>query len=338
MSALNEDVFLLIGNLLMTRDKLHLAMSSSANYHLRFKFTYHEEFNITKIAKLPYVNNFKNIEAPKSILESIKQDKCIYFKASTSAIPDGTTHLEFDDNFNAPIKSIPSSVVWLAFGKRFNPKIFRIPSSVKYLIFGDDFDKPIRDLIPESVVFLIFGNSFNRSIKYAIRDSVKYLQFGDQFNQPIDDLASPLACLILGSKFCQMDAILPQSVEYLVLGDCNHKQLSKLPSSITHLIFGNSFNLPIIEKHCKFVHIVIESYIPPKVTHLTFGDRFNKSTERAFPLTLTHLKLGRDFDQEIYNVPSVQLTLSRNYLRNRPLMYLRNRPLMYLCDTKIVWY
>src|ERR1700678_1367527 len=93
------------------------------------------------------------------IIEKGYKFKWISFFTDNINIPNGITHLSFNDIFNKNIKGcIPNSITHLTFGRDFNQDIKGcIPNSVTHLTFGREFNKNIKECIPNSVTNLTFG-------------------------------------------------------------------------------------------------------------------------------------------------------------------------------------
>jgi hypothetical protein len=95
------------------------------------------------------------------------------------------------------------------------------------------------------------------------------------------------------------------------------------PNSLTLIEFGDSFNSPVsIQKSSYDVNIIPNvikqavSYLPPNLTHLILGRDFNQ-TIHVYPLKLTHVHYGYRTDSQISNLPDSLLYMCFNNIYNR---------------------
>ena len=114
-------------------------------------------------------------------------------------IPNDTTHLIFDNEFNEKINNLPNSIIYLEFGNKFNQKVNKLPNSITHLTFGYNFNQKINNL-PNSITHLTLGMCFNNSID-NLPNSITHLTFGANFNQSIDKLPNSIIYLNLGYFF-----------------------------------------------------------------------------------------------------------------------------------------
>jgi hypothetical protein len=155
MMSLYGDLFIKIGTLLTTKEKIYLTMTCTQTSELKHVFKYHNRITINLIHNLPYFDNFESVEifAPES--KYPKHVKHIYFyyygPLYNQWVPKSVTNLQFGPTFNKPIeKIIPHTVTHLTFGYAFDQPITNIPSSVTHLRVDYHFSH--WNTIPDSVI------------------------------------------------------------------------------------------------------------------------------------------------------------------------------------------
>ncbi|GAM18903.1 hypothetical protein SAMD00019534_020780 [Acytostelium subglobosum LB1] len=162
-----------------------------------------------------------------------------------------------------------------------------LPVSLTELTFGQFYNQPIQPgTLPPMLITLRFGNSFDREFKAgSLPCTLKTLSLGQQYYKDI--------------------------------------QPGSLPNSITTLIILSSVSRPIIEDS-----------LPTSLTSFDYGCR-SKQIElpsttlllgpSSLPRSLTHLRLGWAFDQNLLNdvFPSRLQSISFGDKFNQPIYFIR---------------
>ena len=269
-------------------------------------------------------------------------------------LPKKLTHLEFDVfDRTVSFMSFPKTLKNLSFGYEFNQNLDYVsfPIGLTHLKFGHSFNQGIEYPVtfPESLTHLKFGDSFNQKIVYFPK-SLTHLKFGRSFGRSlveslgrsfkhnIGKLASLKNLTHLTLKGFNQEigpGALPEGLTHLTLGPYfeHNFGLGVLPQSLTHLYLSNDFARDQID-NCVFppmlVHLTLVGFTgeikcgflsQTNLKSLVLGSEFNKEIKKnRLPASLTHLTLGRDFNNAII-LPGklTHLSLGRNF--NRPISF-----------------
>nr|WBF70637.1 putative F-box and FNIP repeat-containing protein [Megavirus caiporensis] len=189
IDILNIDTIICILEYLEDYDKMSFIMTCKEYYGLRDCVNYTNLYEYNNVKDLPMLDRFKRLiyrgKIPNKKIPTIKTDFPV--ENLNKIIPNNTTHLKFEFNFNKDIKGyVPNSVTHLTFGYKFNQNVkYCIPNSVTNLTFGHNFNQDINECIPNGVSYLIFGKKFNQDIKDCIPNSVTHLIFNNEYNKNI---------------------------------------------------------------------------------------------------------------------------------------------------------
>lgn len=146
--------------------------------------------------------------------------------------------------------------------------------------------------------FLSFLDSFPSSLPLLSHLEISYTS---DFNiNLISLLPSTLNCLKLPGKNLE-DVKLPSNLNSLIIAhDC--EKIPPLPSSLHRLFFENPM-YPVLDSKI----INYQFSFPPNLTHLSLPDKFNQPLP-LLPSSLSHLKLGWDFNQIVDHILPANLS------------------------------
>ena len=215
-------------------------------------------------------------------------------------------HITFPDNFNEPEDHLPHYLKEITFGRDFNKPVNQLPPSLKKLSFGRDFDEAVNQLPP----------------------GLEELTFGHYFMQPVNQLPPGLEKLTLGYCFNRPVKQLPPGLKELTFGFWFNKEVKQWPANLTRLTFGHKYNQPPID-------------LPLQLTYVCFGDCFTQSLKEfcerqrllktlvlgdgtygdlpKFPESLTHLKLGGEFNDPLTYLPNGLTHIVFGFNFNHPI-------------------
>jgi hypothetical protein len=227
-------------------------------------------------------------------------------------------------NFNQRIEigELPESLESLTFGARFDTYIHPnvLPNSLRELVFGESFNRVIMEgVLPMTLESLTLGASFNTYIApKVLPDSLRTLVFGESFNSFISE------------------GVLPVELESLTFGYMFNRYIDPgvLPACLRKLVFGYSFNRPIakgvlpmklesltFDEYGLFDSEIDQEAWPVSLTSLTFGTDFNKSTG-ILPDSLVRLQFGHSFNQQIQKLPNSLVDLVFGFFFNQQIDHL----------------
>ncbi|AKI80021.1 putative F-box and FNIP repeat-containing protein [Acanthamoeba polyphaga mimivirus] len=168
-----------------------------------------------------------------------------------------------------------------------------IPPNTTCIIFDDDFDEDITDFIPEGIKYVVFGFSFNQSIRNILPCGLIELRLGYNFRQSIDDIPNTITKIIFDSEFIPViHGKIPNNITCLSIGGYFGKIHKKdIPNNIKHLIIGTDYH----SKMCEVIEDSIDMIITENVTHITLGWNFD-DTIFNIPNGVTHLILYQKFN------------------------------------------
>jgi hypothetical protein len=263
--------------------------------------------------------------------------------------PQNVTHLTFGYTFNLPVKKLPKSLIHLIFGKQFNQAFNDPPPALQLLHFGRDFKQSIENLPNTLQTLLTFTsgpitlppclstlhhcsitNNLNGPLPHTIKTltisggndsidfstlSLTHLKLLDTatFSPPLDRLPGTLQNLNICGNWNGPLTSLPPNLSDLRINstDFDHP-LDQLPSSINHFILGR--------KCTKFLHSL--DSIPSSITHLDILVDIEQPIQFKKHPHLTHLTLGKKFNQPIDSLPHSITHLTFGHKFNRPVNYL----------------
>ncbi|KAM9953532.1 hypothetical protein ACTFIR_008607 [Dictyostelium discoideum] len=235
---------------------------------------------------------------PSSILK-LKFSEYNIKISKPSTLPINLKSIDFGLYYNQEIEKniLPNSLEILKLSNDFNKSLDfnNLPINLKQLIFGDKFNKQLlsnedndndnnnNEELPNLIEFIKFGESFNQEFNILNLKKLKIIIFGSKFNS-----------LISGLKMCE-------SLETVEFGnDFNQIIDNQLPNSLKNLKFGLKFDkllLPMVS-------------LPKNLETLEFGQLYNQKFQpNTFPLSLTSLKLGFNYNQTF---PKDVLSLNSN--------------------------
>eukprot|EP01133_Synstelium_polycarpum_P014599 gene14599-17261_t len=195
-----------------------------------------------------------------------------------------------DFNQVLEVGSLPETLYALTLGHYYNQPIAEgvLPLSLHTLVFGFAFNNPILPrVLPMGLKSLNLPGFFNHSLDGVLPDTLESLSLGFHFNQPLTHQ-------------------LPTSLRYLSCYDNPEVGISdQLPPQIKHLTHSLCANVP---------------KLPSTITHLDIAID-QPITRGMFPDTITHLKMGRNFNHPIApgSLPANLVSLTFGEMFNRPL-------------------
>lgn len=118
------------------KDKIRFLISCKKFIHLLHVTTFNDKiYDYNRIKNISYYHRFKRVG----------------YTTNSLIIPDGITHLFFNEKYNNQInRKLPSTIIHIYFGNNFNNKILkeRLPESITHLTFGHNFDQSVQGCIP----------------------------------------------------------------------------------------------------------------------------------------------------------------------------------------------
>uniref|UniRef100_A0A6C0C8N3 Uncharacterized protein n=1 Tax=viral metagenome TaxID=1070528 RepID=A0A6C0C8N3_9ZZZZ len=198
MMLIYDDIFKKISEYQTDNEKIQLSMASHRTDKLKHIFIYRNKIKINLIYRLPYFDNFENVEIFDDNYRTLPtMSKYVHYFATSRFIPSNVTHLTFSDNFDEPVNDIiPLKVTHLTFGR----------------YFGEFNNRPINKL-PPAITHLTFGRYFNSPVE--LHHNITHLTFGACFDRLIE-LTSSITHLTLGLWFDKPDIVFPQSLTHLI--------------------------------------------------------------------------------------------------------------------------
>jgi hypothetical protein len=270
-------------------------------------------------------------------------------------LPPNVSYIQFGHSFNQNVDFLPPKVHTIKFGHKFNRSVDRLPSGLLHLEFGTHFDKSIK-FLPRNLQTLILGQKFSKYFNNVTCD-IKYLStwrtglscFTNLEKMQIITKETIFPNIILSSNLLWLSIVCSDSISPTILVDSSRQNI---PPTVTHLSCTNVhiadiFKLPpklvwlhvggregscvtlYSELPTTLTHIQFEAKIdishlwftnlPDHVTHLSLPDNYDHPT--TFPKCLTHLELGRCYNQPLDNLPLSLSHLSIGCFRSSGSVY-----------------
>lgn len=222
---------------------------------------------------------------------------------------DSFTALEINYLFDLPIDSVfryPLALKYL----RLRKEIIRsIPGTVISLIVEHNFKNLI---IPESVKYL-YLSSYNKSHIYAIPNTVKKLVL-DEHYQENNGIVLPNSLthfmFSANNRCCYDNVVMPNALEYLFLDD----PIDYYEKFFPELKYKNYHSC---DKYLDWYNLSLNNLT--KLKYLDTGKFFNSKIQPdTFPSSITHLTLGKSFNQNLTNIP---LSVTHLTIKNPNFLY-----------------
>ena len=229
----------------------------------------------------------------------VKYNNCLVLPSTLIKLVINTNELKIEKGFNQPIDELPESLTDLDFSSNYvydQPlKKYGLPLLLKKICFGNLFNSSIKkNILPPTLVKIDFGSLFNKPLKQGILpQSLEKLIFGWHYNQEILQgvLPKSLIKLDLGHDFDHdLKDILPTSLRKLTISGC-------YSHSVNYLMLDSLEKLKFGMHYCERIYDLV---LPPNLKTLILSECFDeKITGDFFPLGLTELNFGFDFNREL---------------------------------------
>ena len=221
-------------------------------------------------------------------LEILDLTACNYNHNLDDVLPENLLELKLGREFNHELRFLPCSLKSLFLTKYNYPIKGILPVNLEYLRLGDDFDHPITECLPSNLQRIEFGYDFNHSIYNRMPASITHVSFA-YLNSNLSLKQLPRTVTHLKLIFRYDEAVhgpIPAHVTHLTLAEGYDPASTTLSGSkLTHLRF-------------EYANYNIRG-LPRSLIHLTLGCNYNQSLDNVLHEGLTHLVLGKTFQQTI---------------------------------------